>query len=125
MGIGSQSYIGWEQAMRYFCGKTNQLKSRLKEAWSRTSVLHLPQHGGRRIRCESPTCWLRRVRQQSMSASLIDWCAAFPTRRDPTKLSGMIRARTFAISCGYEDADDFMRTDPGFKLACGKLPDAG
>jgi hypothetical protein len=55
----------------------------------------------------------------------------FPERRDPTRithtLSDMIRARIFAISCGYEDADDldFLRTDPAFKLACGKLPDTG
>jgi hypothetical protein len=55
----------------------------------------------------------------------------FPDRRDPTRithtLSDMIRARIFAISCGYEDADDldFLRTDPAFKLACGKLPDTG
>jgi hypothetical protein len=28
---------------------------------------------------------------------------------------------TLAIACGYEDADDLdhLRTDPGFKLACG------
>lgn len=39
----------------------------------------------------------------------------------------MIRARIFAISCGYEDADDldFLRADPAFKLACGRLPDTG
>jgi Transposase DDE domain group 1 len=55
----------------------------------------------------------------------------FPDRRDPTRithtLSDMIRARIFAISCGYEDAADldFLRTDPAFKLACGKLPDTG
>ena len=55
----------------------------------------------------------------------------FPDRRDPTRithtLSDMIRARIFAISCGYEDADDldFLRTDPAFKLGCGKLPDTG
>jgi len=32
-----------------------------------------------------------------------------------------------AIACGYEDADDLdhLRTDPGFKLACGRLPDRG
>jgi hypothetical protein len=32
-----------------------------------------------------------------------------------------------AIACGYEDADDldYLRTDPGFKLACGRLPDSG
>ena len=39
----------------------------------------------------------------------------------------MIRARVFAICCGYEDADDldFLRTDPAFKLACGHLPESG
>ena len=39
----------------------------------------------------------------------------------------MIRARILAIACGYEDADDldFLRTDPAFKLACGRLPETG
>jgi hypothetical protein len=55
----------------------------------------------------------------------------FPDRRDATRithtLADMIRARIFAIACGYEDADDldFLRTDPAFKLACGRLPDSG
>jgi len=33
----------------------------------------------------------------------------------------------FAICCGYEDADDLdhLRSDPAFKLACGRLPDSG
>jgi hypothetical protein len=32
-----------------------------------------------------------------------------------------------AIACGYEDADDLdhLRTDPGFRLTCGRLPDGG
>src|SRR4029453_1830643 len=32
-----------------------------------------------------------------------------------------------AIACGYEDAHDldYLRSDPGFKLACGRLPDTG
>jgi hypothetical protein len=70
-------------------------------------------------------------RPNDASASLIDWRAAFPIVAIPhgllTNFSDMIRARTFAISCGYEDADDldFLRTDPAFKLACGKLPDTG
>ena len=31
------------------------------------------------------------------------------------------------IACGYEDGDDLdhLRADPGFKLACGRLPDTG
>ena len=55
----------------------------------------------------------------------------FPDHRDPARithtLADMIRARILAISCGYEDADDldFLRADPAFKLACGRLPDTG
>lgn len=55
----------------------------------------------------------------------------FPDQRDPARithtLADMIRARVFAIACGYEDADDldFLRTDPAFKLACGRLPASG
>src|SRR6266478_1250258 len=51
----------------------------------------------------------------------------FPDRRDPTRvvhsLVDMFRARMFAICCGYEDADDLdhLRSDPAFKLACGRL----
>jgi len=39
----------------------------------------------------------------------------------------MIRARLFAIACGYEDCDDLdvLRFDPAFKLACGRLPETG
>jgi hypothetical protein len=54
-----------------------------------------------------------------------------PDRRDPSRvvhaIADMIRARVFAIACGYEDADDLdvLRSDPAFKLACGRLPDSG
>jgi len=42
-------------------------------------------------------------------------------------LSDILRARMFAIACGYEDADDldYLRSDPALKLACGQLPDSG
>src|SRR6476660_5800542 len=42
-------------------------------------------------------------------------------------VADILRARLRAIACGYEDADDIdhLRTDPGFKLACGRLPDSG
>ena len=41
-------------------------------------------------------------------------------------VADILRARMLAIACGYEDADDLdhLRTDPGFKLACGRLPDS-
>lgn len=56
-------------------------------------------------------------------------CIADP--RDPSRvvhdLSDILRARTLAIACGYEDADDLdaLRDDPGFRLALGKLPGTG
>ena len=39
----------------------------------------------------------------------------------------ILRARILAIACGYEDGDDLdtLRTDPAFKVACGRLPDSG
>src|ERR1700674_3499405 len=42
-------------------------------------------------------------------------------------VADILRARMLAIACGYEDADDLdhLRTDHGFKLACGRLPDTG
>ncbi len=57
--------------------------------------------------------------------------AQISDRRDPTRvihaLPDILRARMLAIACGYEDADDLdrLRRDPGFKLACGRLPDTG
>ena len=57
--------------------------------------------------------------------------AVIPDRRDPDRvthlLPDILRARIFAIACGYEDADDLdrLRFDPAFKLACGRLPDSG
>ena len=52
-------------------------------------------------------------------------------RRNPLlithSVADILRARILAIACGYEDADDLdhLRTDPGFKPACGRLPDSG
>jgi hypothetical protein len=42
-------------------------------------------------------------------------------------VADILRARMFAIACGYEDGNDLdrLRSDPGFKLACGRLPDSG
>ncbi len=54
-----------------------------------------------------------------------------PDYRDGSRvthlLPDILRARIFAIVCGYEDADDLdrLRFDPAFKLACSRLPDTG
>ena len=54
-----------------------------------------------------------------------------PDHWDPARIThemtDILRARVFAIACGYPDADDLdaLRHDPAFKLACGRLPDSG
>ena len=75
------------------------------------------------------------ARSRRAWGSPIFWPPACPTRlpdaRDPDRLThslaDMIRARIFAIACGYEDCDDLdaLRVDPAFKLACGRLPETG
>ena len=39
------------------------------------------------------------------------------------ELDELLTQRVMAIACGYEDADDLdsLRSDPAFKLACGRL----
>jgi len=55
----------------------------------------------------------------------------FPDDRDQDRvthpLDSIVGARVFAISCGHEDGNDldWLREDPAFKLACGRLPDSG
>jgi hypothetical protein len=52
-------------------------------------------------------------------------------RRNPRliehPMQEMLRLRMFAIACGYEDADDcdWLRHDPVFKMAVGRLPESG
>jgi hypothetical protein len=52
-------------------------------------------------------------------------------RRDPAhithRVEDVLKARMLAIACGYADGNDFdwLRSDPAFKLACGRLPDTG
>ena len=52
-------------------------------------------------------------------------------RRNPLLVThsviDILLARMFAIACGYQDADDldYLRSDPAFRLACGRLPDNG
>lgn len=54
-----------------------------------------------------------------------------PDDRDPLRVvhsyADMVQARMMAIAAGYEDCDDLdqLRTDPAFKIACGRAPDTG
>lgn len=57
--------------------------------------------------------------------------ACIADRRDPSrvvhKLDDILRARIFAIACGYEDSDDLdaLRDDPGIRLALGQAAGIG
>ena len=54
-----------------------------------------------------------------------------PDCRDPALIShpmaDILRERIFAIACGYPDGNDLddLRSDPAFKMACGRLPESG
>src|SRR6478736_4914079 len=61
------------------------------------------------------------------SAGLCDPRSSGAMARVTHPLADILRARVFAIACGYPDADDLddLRSDPAFKLACGRLPESG
>ena len=52
---------------------------------------------------------------------------ALPPASTTHTYADMIRARMFAIACGYEDCDDLdvVRFNPAFKLACGRVSETG
>lgn len=66
----------------------------------------------------------RRALAQTLAALIAD-------PRDPAHIThsvaDILRGRMLAIACGYPDGNDFnfLRSDPAFKLACGRLPDTG
>jgi hypothetical protein len=67
-------------------------------------------------------------RRRSLAKTL---AALIADRRDPAHithtLEDILKGRMLAIACGYPDGNDFdwLRSDPAFKLACGRLPDTG
>ena len=83
---------------------------------------------GGRISSDGGVMLLREVERSLGIAERL--AARIPDHRDQTSvthlLPDMIRARIFAIACGYEDCNDFarLRVDPAFKLACGRLPES-
>ena len=90
--------------------------------------LHARFDGGR-LSSDGGVLLLREIENGLGLADLLSSCLA--DERDPSSTThthaDMIRARLFAIACGYEDCDDLdvLRFDPAFKLACGRLPETG
>jgi hypothetical protein len=72
------------------------------------------------------------LRQAEAKVGIIDRVVkAMSDRRHPSYVehsyTDLIRQRVFQIACGYEDANDSndLRSDPGLKTACGRLPLTG
>jgi hypothetical protein len=84
---------------------------------------------GGRMSSDGGVVVLREIEARLGIAATLASC--LPDERDPERVlhgyDEMIRARLFAIACGYEDGDDLdsLRYDPAFKLACGRLPESG
>ncbi len=84
---------------------------------------------GGRMSSDGGVIVLREIETRLGIAATLASC--LPDTRDPARVlhgyDEMIRARLFAIACGYEDGDDLdnLRFDPAFKLACGRLPESG
>ena len=84
---------------------------------------------GGRLSSDGGVLLLRRIESGLGLADMLASC--LPDERDPSSTTHshaeMIRARMFAIACGYEDCDDLdsLRFDPAFKLACGRLSETG
>ena len=84
---------------------------------------------GGRLSSDGGVLLLRGIEHGLALADVLASCMA--DERDPSSTrhsqSDMIRARMFAIACGYEDCDDLdsLRSDPAFKLSCGRLSESG
>ncbi len=90
--------------------------------------LHARFDGGR-LSSDGGVLLLREIENGLGLADLLS--SRMKDERDPASTThtqaDMIRARLFAIACGYEDCDDLdvLRFDPAFKLACGRLSETG
>jgi hypothetical protein len=84
---------------------------------------------GGRLSSDAGVVLLRGAEKKLGLASRLAGCLR--DKRDPDliehTLEEMLRLRMFAIAAGYEDADDcdWLRHDPVFKMAVGRLPESG
>jgi Transposase DDE domain group 1 len=84
---------------------------------------------GGRLSSDAGVLLLREAERKLGLASRLAGCLR--DKRDPDliehTLEEMLRLRMFAIAAGYEDADDcdWLRHDPVFKMAVGRLPESG
>ena len=84
---------------------------------------------GGRITADGGLPWLAQLDSElglceSLASCITEWRHSGAVTHS---LEGLVRQRVLRIACGYEDQNDadFLRSDPLFKLACGRLPETG
>ena len=90
--------------------------------------VHVAFDGGR-LTSDAGVLVLAEIERKLGVAERLACCIEDP--RDPQRvthqLAEMIRFRALLVAAGYPDGNDcdFLRTDPVFKLAVGRLPESG
>jgi hypothetical protein len=90
--------------------------------------VHVAFDGGR-LTSDAGVLVLAQIERQFGIAERLARCLEDP--RDPQRvihsLAEMIRFRALLVAAGYPDGNDcnFLRADPAFKLAVGRLPETG
>src|SRR5688572_9926102 len=90
--------------------------------------VHVAFDGGR-LTSDAGVLVLAEIERRLGIAERLARCLADPRAPERVRhtLVEMIRFRTLLIAAGYPDANDCdaLRTDPGFKMALGRLPESG
>jgi hypothetical protein len=90
--------------------------------------VHVTFDGGR-LTSDAGVLLLAEIERRLGIAERLARCLADPRAPDRVQhgLAEMIRFRTLLIAAGYPDANDcdFLRIDPAFKMAVGRLPESG
>ncbi len=98
---------------------------------SMTGILSTPvvvAFNGGNLTSDAGAIFLRRVDERLGLSERLASCII--DRRDPNKVRHLVveqfRQRVYQIACGYEDCNDadFLRVDPAFKIAVGRMPES-
>ncbi len=83
---------------------------------------------GGRLTSDGGLTWLAQVEAElEVCTALAQQVPEWRRGHVQHSLVALVRQRVYQIACGYEDQNDAddLRTDPLFKLVCGRLPETG
>ena len=93
--------------------------------WTAADANLFARFDGGQLTSDGGLPWVARAEEALGVCAALAACVP-ERRRGPVRhsLEMLVRQRVFQIACGYEDQDDAdaLRSDPLFKLACGRLP---